>query len=858
MLYFVSKRLRIIFFTSALIPVSLFAENAQEKELMAEASMPEIHFEVFEKYCLECHDSLSEKGEVNLEEISFSLTESIQTAELWNKVLNSINSGEMPPEDEPQISETEKAAFLKDLSEKMVLARSILSDSGGEVTLRRLNRREYANTLEELLGVRPDVSSLPDDQASAKYDTMGASLFFSSDQLEAYLETATEAIDLALNAKQTSNTEKDKTETVRIEPEEFYNEHYLRIASDLLDRAQRNYSWQLAGGTDDIAKDFGFLDGWQAGRQLNSFEQYYPQISKYLSAPEHKTGVSFMVTIKDGFTQIKMPQLMWNEGGKYTLRIRAAAHEEDPNRFQYLEFVRREGQNVERLGYRRVDGSLRKPQIIEFEIDHPPGKNLSYWVQKRSHEDRGTKNLWTIYRAENGYGTPWGIWIDWAEWEKNPEAGTNPQASQILFEKPGEMNLPNYYKEVIRRFAEKAFRGAPVDSEYLEKLYARYESRRAEGHTPRASLIQPLAIVLSSPSFLYLTESATSDAELLSDYELASRLSYFLWSSPPDKELLTLAASGKLTDPGTLKEQTTRLLAHDKSERFLHSFSHQWLEMHRLGMFAFSARQFPDFDNAVRDSARNEVYETIGHALRNDLPLGTLLKSDFIVINDVLADYYGIEGVEGHHFRKVSLPANSPRGGLLGTVAVAAMGSDGVRSSPVERGAWVLRHLLNNPPPPAPPNVPQLSRLEDEILSARELQKAHQEKAQCAQCHQKIDPIGYGMENLDASGQWRDIEVVVTGRKKNIRTEFPVEPAGKFSDGTEFESFFDLRDVVADRTDSFAMGLTEALISYGLGRPFGFSDQQLAHEITEQAAKNEYPISDIIHALVQSKQFQSR
>ncbi|MEC5125441.1 DUF1592 domain-containing protein [Verrucomicrobiales bacterium BCK34] len=831
------------------------AEDEGKAGLEAEAEMPEIHFDVLDKYCLECHDSLTEKGEVNLEDLSFSLVKDIETAETWNKVLNAINSGEMPPGDELQISDEEKTAFLTDLSEKMVLARAILSDSGGEVALRRLNRREYANTVEELLGVRPDVSSLPDDQASAEFDTMGASLFFSSDQLELYLETASETLDVALTP---SKKIPEGSRLTRIEPEEIYYPHYLKLASNLLDRAQRNYAWQLAGGTDELAKDYGYLDGWQAGRQLNSFAQYYPQVAKYLSAPENKTGAAMMITIKDGFTQIKLPQVMWNEGGKHTIRLRAGAYADDPDRYHYLEFTRRDGQNVERLGYRKVTGTLRKPEIIEFTIDHPPGKNLAYWVQKRSHEDRGDKNLWAVHREENGYGTPWGIWVDWAEIEKSSSEGLNPMAQEILFEKPEGMNIQEYYREVIQRFAQRAFRGADVEPEYLEKLYARFDAQRAEGKPPVAALIQPLAIILSSPNFLYFSEAVEGDDKTLSDRELAVRLSYFLWSSPPDARLMKLAREGELSNPEVLEAQTSRLLADSRSGNFVRGFVYQWLDMHRLGMFSFDGRQFPDFDNAVRDSAREEIYRTFEKVMHEKLPLKNLLKGDFVVVNDVLADYYRIEGVKGHEFRAVKLPGDSPRGGLLGTVAFAAMGSDGVRSSPVERGAWVLRHLLNNPPPPAPPNVPQLSRFEDEVLSARELQKFHQEQPQCAQCHQKIDPIGYGMENFDPSGQWREVETVITGRKRDSTKEFPIEPAGKLSDGTEFESYYDLREVVADRTGDYAMGLTEALTAYGLGRPFGFSDHELAHQIVEKASRSEFQIERLIHELVQSSTFQSR
>ncbi|MDF1823633.1 MAG: DUF1592 domain-containing protein [Verrucomicrobiales bacterium] len=842
-----------LFAGTALISGS-FSVCAEEKVMSEnDAVMPERHFELFEKYCLECHDSLTEKGEINLEELSFRLIDDIETAETWNRVLNSINSGEMPPEDETPISNEEKTNFLRDLSENMVTARSILSDSGGEITLRRLNRREYANTIEDLLGVRPEVSSLPDDQASAEFDTMGASLFLSSDQLELYLETASRTLKLAL-----SPGESEAEPVVRIEPEEIYTPLYLELAQNLLDRAQRNYAWQATGGRDENSKEFGYLDGWQAGKQLNSFHQYFPQVAKYLDAPETKDGAALMLTIKDGFTQIKLPGLKWNDGGKYTIRVRVGAYEDAPDRFQYLEFSRKIGQNTERLGYRKVKGTLRKPEVIEFEIDHPVGMSATYSVHKRTHEDRGDKNLWVVYRRENGFGTPWGLWVDWAELDRNEEQKPLSKVDEILFERKEAMTLPEYNREVIHRFAERALRGSEPDPGFLEKLYVRFDAGREQGMAPREALIQPLSIILSSPSFLYLVESTEGEGDSLSGQELASRLSYFLWSSPPDSELLALAKAGELSNSGVLKDQVDRLLADPRSENFVQAFVYQWLDMHRLGMFAFSGLQFPDFDNAVRDSARDEVFETVSHAIRDGASLQTLLKSNSVVINDVLADYYGIDGVEGHEFRAVQVPEGSPRGGLLGTVAVAAMGSDGIRSSPVERGAWVLRHLLNNPPPPAPPNVPQLSRLEGEVFSARELQKAHQEQAQCAQCHQKIDPIGYGLENFDASGRWREIELVTSGKRGNVVTEFPVEPAGKLVDGASFDSYYDLRDIVAERTDAFAMGLTEALISYGMGRPFGFSDAQLAHEIVSEASKADYQISAFIHALVQSTPFQSR
>ncbi|MEM7396446.1 MAG: DUF1587 domain-containing protein, partial [Verrucomicrobiota bacterium] len=259
------------------------------------ARMPEKHFAVFENYCLDCHDSDTEKGQVNLELLNVNLAHDIRTAELWQKVLNAMNAGEMPPENKKQVSPAEKTEFLSDLSELMVTARKLLSDSGGEIVLRRLNRREYANTLEDLLGVRPDTSLLPDDQANAEFDTMGASLFFSSDQLEQYIKTAKNTLELTLRAKPPK-----KSEIVRIEPEEHWYPIYAKLAAERLDRAKRYYQWLAAGGTDREAKAFGFLDRWQAERSRSAFQTGFTPIERWLSAKENRTGTALMITIKNG------------------------------------------------------------------------------------------------------------------------------------------------------------------------------------------------------------------------------------------------------------------------------------------------------------------------------------------------------------------------------------------------------------------------------------------------------------------------------------------------------------------------------------------------------------------------------
>lgn len=829
----------------------LHAENPK-------AILPKKHLDILEYYCFDCHDSASEKGNVNLEDLSFEISQDIATAERWQKVLNAINSGEMPPKKKDQLTPDEKTAFLGDLSVQMVTARRVLADTGGVITLRRLNRREYENTMETLLGVRPDVTNLPPDQINPGFDTAGASLFFSSNQLEQYLAVARKTLEISL-----ANQKSPPFKTTRIQPEDYYTPHYTAAAAAMRDIRDRSRAFLAQ--KEKPASAFGLLDRYQAKKQVT--QEWLPQLDRYLAQPENKTGAALLMTIKQGgATKIKLPPLGERAEGKYLIRVRAAAYADAPERFHYLEFTTGHGSGRKRLGWRKVTASLDNPEIIEFPIDHRRGERLQIWIHQRTHQDRGDKNIATLNQKKNGLGTPPGIWVDWAELEGPvPVKSPGPTAQNILFGKPADFSKEQYAREVIHRFAKRAFRGTEVSTDYLDRLCQHYANNIAKGQKTTEALIGPLSIILSSPGFLYMVESTGNvNTTKLTDTELAVRLSYFLWSSPPDDSLLALAADGKLSDPKVLAEQTNRLLADERSFQFVRDFTYQWLEIGRLDTFQFNGLKFPTFDNAARDNAREEVFQTVRTVLSEKLPLGTLLKSDFVVINDLMAGYYGIPDVKGHQFRKVTLPPNHLRGGLLGSAAILAMGSDGERTSPVERGAWVLRHLINRPPPPAPPNVPMLSRFDDKVLPARELQRAHQEEPQCAQCHQKIDPIGFGLENFDADGLWRDNEIIKTNGAKGLKAamrkgkSFPIDASGTLPGEVAFSDFFGLRDAVAQRQEEFAQSFAEALITYGLGRPFGFIDQDLSDAMLENARPGNFDMNLFIHALVQSKPFQTK
>jgi hypothetical protein len=299
-----------------------------------------------------------------------------------------------------------------------------------------------------------------------------------------------------------------------------------------------------------------------------------------------------------------------------------------------------------------------------------------------------------------------------------------------------------------------------------------------------------------------------------------------------------------------------RLLGSPKSEAFAEAFVHQWLGLDRLNFFQFNPREFPGFDDSFKSAARAEVIQTFAHLLREGGSLRELLRSDRVIVNGLLAQFYGLEGVTGDGWRSVSLPPGSPRGGLLGMSAILAMGSNGERTSPVERGAWILRKLLHDPPPPAPPNVPQLSRLSERPLSPRERIAAHQELPQCMHCHRKIDPIGFGLENFDAMGGWRTSESYL--KRPGGRGPWPIDASGTMFRGGSFRDYFELRERIAGRVDDFAQGFAENLIEYALGRPYGFSDAALAGEMVAHAKAHNYAIRAFVSALVTSPSFRSK
>ena len=882
-----------------LIGLLAFVAKAEEPKV----AFPEKHFDFLEKYCLDCHDSLTEKGEVNLEDLPFQI-ETIEQAESWQKVLASLNSGEMPPEDKKQPEGAEKADFLDDLAGTMVTALKVFADSGGEITMRRLNKRDYQNTVESLLGVRLDDALLPEDGSTGDFDTVGASLFLSSDKFEQYLTLGRHSIDefyerrAARNAKPfVYRVEPEKTLNVALRQGVKRNDDYLKRYAALdaeMDKAlalPENKGFEAQLGTKGnrkqlyraIAphlkklkgapnpKDHGFPNFSHAAK-------FYPQFASYskhyAELPHNDTGTWLQLTA--GSTMVVLDPHNDMPVGTYTVRVKAGVTNKAPTFRHFLEVGHPDPKVISRgqfsgfpLKALHVSGSPANPGLIETQVTVNKDTERQFAIRERQPAwGPLLKKFFNPLMNENGYGHAPSIWVDWVEIEGPLPQGAPSPLEAIFDANPAGSAQSDLIRarNILHQFAVKAFRESRPTPAFIDSLVKVYQTRLEIDQEFDVAIRTPLSMILSSPRFLFMKEYGEDDTpRVLNELELAVRLSYFLWSSPPDSQLLDLARARRLSDPVVMRGQVDRMIQDPRAHHFVSGLAHQWLDMKRLDFFQFDVARHREFDESTRAAAREEVYQTILHLLRSkdQGQLQNLLKSDYVVVNGLMAAHYGLDGVAGDHYRKVSLPENSPRGGFLGMAAIHAMGSDGFESSPVERGSWVLRHLLHSPPPPAPANVPQLSRLDDEPLSKRQKLAAHMEEAQCASCHRKIDPIGFGLENFDAAGKWRSGEHQYTKYRKGemvpSRTTTPVDASGAFHNGPAFGDFFELRDLIAKwQTDEFARSFTEALIEYGLGRPFGFTDENLANEILTSAKGEDYQLASFIHSIVQTKEFQSK
>jgi hypothetical protein len=895
------------FSLAALTVLLPFLPGAEAVETQSRAIMSERHKALLEQNCQKCHGAEKQKGKFRVDDLSFQIT-NIETAERWQKVLNQMNSGEMPPDEEKQPTVAAKTDFLDELANVMVSARKSLADQKGAITMRRLNRREYKNTLRELLGVEINVSALPSDTGTGGFDTVGSNLFMSGNQFEQYQllgrEALTEAfewqaaaavqkklryeaetstpvvqkfVDYQIDARERAKQWVKAVEEAAALPEnqeivaklkkESKNDSIFRRSWEKIPGAPspRSFGFDKKGENDaDLAND-SLGAGWLP------YHQYYMRQPALDRGAYLGTQTRHPAELNVNYIELLVP-FDWPVG-EYVVRVRAAATSDAPPERRFLDFgIHARTGKV--MATHQINGTLEAPQTIEIPLTLTRGNadrpNRTLFIREKgswdTNEEGGRKRAEALKR--NGIGPEVALWIDWIEIERLPNVAkpTPPGIAALGIALDDKAPSPSAaeLRTALEKFAREAFRGTQPPTDYIDALLGLYDVRTKAGDKHGAALKETLSVVLSSPMFLYLAEPSGGDQRRpLTNAELATRLSYFLWSAPPDLTLRKLAEEGQLAKPEVLAAQTERLLDDPRSEGFIRAFTHQWLGLDRIDFFEINLKMYPRFDTATKVAAKNEIFETIGYQMRHNASVRDLLKSDYVLINRVLGHYYGIEGVKGDGYEKVSLPKDSPRGGLLGMAAIHFMGGNGERTSPVERGAWVLRKLLHDPPPPAPANVPAITRLADKVLTTHERLLAHQEDPQCASCHRKIDPIGFGLENFDAAGQWRtedSYQLSDSGGKPKPESKktWAIEAAATLHKGPAFKDYFGLRDIVASKSDNFARGFSAALIEYALGRPCGFSDEPLIENMLDQSAKRDFAIREFIHSLVESKEFHTK
>ncbi|HEY7391327.1 MAG TPA: DUF1592 domain-containing protein, partial [Bryobacteraceae bacterium] len=407
-------------------------------------------------------------------------------------------------------------------------------------------------------------------------------------------------------------------------------------------------------------------------------------------------------------------------------------------------------------------------------------------------------------------------------------------------------------RQITSNLVRRAFRRAPTDVD-LETLLSFYQQERNRTGRFEAGIEMVLRRVLADPEFVFRLETPPANARpnepyRISDTELASRLSFFLWSSIPDDELLNLAIQGKLHEPEVLERQTRRMLADERARALITNFAGQWLYLRQLKSAVPDSREFPDFDDNLRQAFQRETELLFESIVREDRSVLDLLNADYTFVNERLAKHYGIPNVYGPDFRRVPVPSDARRG-LLGQGSILLVTSNANRTSPVQRGKWILENLLGMPPPLPPPNVPPLKENSDggAITSVRERMEQHRTNQPCNGCHKIMDPIGLALENFDGVGRWRTVD-----------SGFPIDPSGQLVDGTPLTGPASLRNALLSRPEAFVGTMTEKLLMYGVGRETKYYDMPVVRAVMRDAAPGRYRFSDLVLGVVRSAPFQMR
>jgi hypothetical protein len=767
----------------------------------------------FAQHCVKCHGANKQEGDLRLDNL---LKPAAESAETWSLIADMLESGDMPPKQQTRPDAAARQEVLKWISDE--LARVVRPVPA----VRRMNRVEYEHTVHDLLGIDVSLASLlPEDGQVQGFDNVAGGLGISSILMERYLEAADVAFESTIR---------------RIKP--------------LPPATRRSVLMEFK---ENIASVKG-----KKGGVIESNGAY--------------------VDFTPGWPPARVDEAHPIENGVYRCRVAVWPHDPGENRTLSVAVFTGPlfGDGKRKLnGVFDVTGTPDKPRIIEFTtyMGESHALHILPWI----YPEHVT---WRDKEEQRP-----GVAIAWAETYGPLDQSFPAESQNRLFGKSDSLAMAEgdsiYMRHrrgvklhhvdssepradverIIRDLVPRAFR-RPVNDELTDQFVKLAMSRLDQGNTFEQAVRAGVTGVLCSPHFLLINQQAEQQ-DKVDDFTLASRMSYFLWSSMPDDELLKLASEGKLSDPKVRFAQVERMINDPKIERFVENFTGQWLDLREIEFTTPDRNLYPEYDDLLLQSMLAETRGFFRHLLKEDLSVLNFVDSDFAVLNQRLATHYGISGVQGHEdFRIVQLPPDSIRGGVLTQASILKVTANGTSTSPVLRGVWVLDKLLGQPAPPPPPGVPAVEPDIRGATTIRDQLKLHRENESCNRCHVRIDPPGFALEEFDVIGGQRDWYRSLKGKgrsqkiaKTNYYAGLPVESHGELSDDRTFDGFVEFRKRLLEDSDTIARAIAEKLLVYGCGRPVTHSERSSVESVAADSRAKKLGLRSMIHAVIESELF---
>lgn len=828
--------------------------------------------------CLRCHGEKTAKAGYRIDRLSTDFS-APSAADGWKEVIDRINAGEMPPEEAPRPDPKQAAAFVEWVNRQLREVDLVAKKAGGRIPMRRLNRDEYANTVRDLLTldenlVRPLTEELPADGTAEGFDRLGVALFFDQTQVERNLTVAAKVAGAAIVAEPPKvNRLVNRFEQLRRRPPpdmvEVFPGFTHTIPRGAQDRFVRADYIEIIQGSPTYRREW---DGW---------------------------GIVDHFSVRDVVKQ----------DGYYRVRVHAKVDNRsrsEPNKFVVMYAKDSPIQVVQEMAFDPlgvsetivflrgpVNGEIKGPQVMDLLWNHTekavipePGyqKLFSAWTGLRGKMERAAvkpggaaaemaelqKQRDELERQMNAWDGPWRAYNPAFEVDKLPrlliesievegpiQPHWPPASHKALGIGEGAATDAAQVRQSVASFLPRAYR-RPVTPAEIDEVVAVFQTAQAGGQLSYLDAMRgTLEWILCSPSFQFINEPSAQTAEprRLNDYELATRLSYFLWSTMPDDRLFELAAAGKLHDPPLLAAELERMLADAKAGHFVQNFAGQWLSVRDYGSVQ-PAAEYKSYDKPLERASKQEPLAFFAEVLAHDLPITSFIDSDFLVINERLAEHYGISGVSGPEFRRVAIMPEQHRGGVLGMAGLMTWLADGTRTLPMRRGSWVLREVLGDPPNNPPPNAGEIQpNTSGKNLTVRQRLELHRRDEICASCHAKLDPYGLALENYDAIGHWRER---FNGEGFHGNNAPLLNVGGAFPDGRKFATLEEYKSGLLAQKERFARAFSSKLLTYALGRPVGYTDHQLVDSLVNDLKQHDYRIRSLILGIVVSEPFNSK